>query len=194
MTQSKNCRCQVEPGRARPSTMFGIPLFHLDGKRDRNNTVSWWPYDIKRSASLVISAHLSPTPKEQLREARLFLNRRYDDYRSRDLGRDEDFRICDVNGPHLIKLIDHYPGAVHWRTCCHLRDREGKVLNAMENPIEGGDVVVRALLARGNVDSPPPAQPSQTFAPPEGIETSGGLPLPSHERLLDLLASIRTKA
>jgi hypothetical protein len=102
-------------GRARLSTKFGVPLFHLDGRRDRENTVAWWPYDIKRSTSLEISKYRRRTPREQLRETRLYLNRVENNWQGGDegLGDDEDFRICDANGARMIKLQDHCPGAVH---------------------------------------------------------------------------------
>lgn len=102
-------------GRARLSTRFGVPLFHLDGRRDNNNTVAWWPYDVESALSLEISSYRTRTPKEQLWATRLYLNRRQGAWilGDEDAGADEDFRICDANGPRLIKLKDHHPGGMH---------------------------------------------------------------------------------
>jgi len=64
----------------------------------------------------------------------------------------------------------------------------------MENPLENVRVAALSTHPKSNVDSRPPPPPSKTFAPSKGSVTPEGLPLLPLDRLLDLLASIRTKA
>ena len=42
-------------GQARLTTIFGVQLFHLDGTRDRDNTVAWWHGGPTTSSLLPIS-------------------------------------------------------------------------------------------------------------------------------------------
>jgi hypothetical protein len=183
------------PGQARPRTIFGVQLFHLDGRRDRNNTVAWWPYDIKLFATLAISAHKPRTRREQLQQSRLYLNRVHSSWQGPpDAGADEDFRICDADGPKLIKLEDHDPGASNWRHCCLPWDREGKVLNVLEDPFKGVGAVALPDYTARNVESPPPLQFSETFTRLKVNDTPSGLPPPSLKSLLETLTGIRTKA
>jgi hypothetical protein len=183
------------PGQARASTIFGVQLFHLDGRRDRNNTVAWWPYDIKFFATLAVSAHKPLTRRERLQQSRLYLNRVHGGWQGpADAGADEDFRICDADGPRLIKLEAHNPGASYSRHGCSPWDRKGKVLNVLEDPFEGVEAIELPDYTQRNVESPPPPQSSKTFAPPQSNDTPSGLPPPSLKCLLDTLTSIRTKA
>jgi hypothetical protein len=183
-------------GQARLATIFGVQLFHLDGTRDRDNTVAWWPYDIKSFTNLAISVHRPKTPREQLRQARLHLNRVRDGWQGEpDIGADEDFRIFDADGPRLIRIENHCPGALHWWRCYLPWDREGKVLSAFGNPFDGATAIALPLQRARKIDSPPPPQASKTFARPKAKDTPSGLPLPSlRYQLLGLLTYIRCRA
>ena len=182
-----------DTGRARESTIFGVPLFYLDGRRDRNNTVAWWPFDVKTFTIPELSGDRRryQTPAHELRHRRLHLNRLQSE------GIDDDFRLCDASGPRLIKLEHHCPGGAYWLSRRWPSDRQGQVLDAMENPLEGVDFATLPISAhRARNPSPPPPLASKTFARSNGNENAAPscIQLPPLEHLLHLLASIGTKA
>ena len=182
-------------GQARLTTIFGVQLFHLDGTRDRDNTVAWWPYDIKSFTTLTINTHRPRPPREHLRQARLHLNRVRDGWQGQpDVGADEDFRICDADGPRLVRIENHCPGALHWWRCCLPWDREDKVMDVSQILRKGEDVIALPVQREGNVDSSPPPQPSKTFTCPKAINAPSGLPLPALKRVRDMLTSIRCRS
>lgn len=183
----------------RERTIFGLPLFHLDGRRDMNNTVAWWPFDIVNSANLEHNCN----PKREkdamlehisgLRRRRLGLNNLQDE------GADDDFRLLDANGVRLIMIEDHHPGGCYWLRFHPSSDREGRLLGAMEDPLEVPDVVAAlsaSLDRRRNISipPPPPPRPSETFARPNSNDASSEPQLASLEHLLSLVARIMSKA
>jgi len=102
-------------------------------------------------------------------------------------GEDDSFRLCDVNGPRLIRLADHCPGGGSWWSLHEPWDRSGQVLSATENPLEGVNVAVLSIWSNAarNIDDP---------ALPRSNSNNTTPPLPSLENLLGMLANIRTEA
>lgn len=144
-------------GRPRDTTIFNVPLFHLDGRRDEQNTILWWPFDIMTSLStrdeLTVSVHRThQTMRDEMRRHRLFLNGMQNE------GADEDFRLLDANEPRLIRLQDH---------CLFLIDRVGRILDVAENPFEEINLAALQTLSHRarNIASPPPPPPP----PPSSI-------------------------
>jgi hypothetical protein len=176
---------------SRDYTTFGVPLFHLNGRRDRDNTVAWWPFDVSGSVNLELGGS-NPDISEELRKCRMLLNN--NTQIGWNEGEDDNFRLCDVNGPRLIRLADHCPGGRSWCSLHEPWDRSGQVLSATENPLEGVNVAALSIWSNAarNIDDPALPLPSSIFARCNSNNTTP--PLPSLEHFLGILANVRTEA